>query len=156
MRKLIAIPILFALSSGLSAVNPDEFERIINFADTLSTVSEHVRRQDFERIDVDRYLILEGTVASILVFDPDPDTFQAVIELVASNWVGLERIEVHRVYVLAEGPEYARRLPDPVPSSPAPDVIRANQRLLVVGPFIGTAVLDGEHEVAVVQAIAVR
>lgn len=155
MRKVI--PILFLVVAALApAATPEEFNQIINFEDSIETLAELVRSQQYDQIDVERYFILEGAVASTQIFNPDPETFQAVIELVSSRWIGLEEIEVYHVYVLVEGPEYAVRLPQRLPRDPGPEIIQAQQRLVVVGPFIGTAMLNETLEVPVVQAVALR
>ncbi len=154
MRKLMAFALLMTATVALPAI-PGELERVIDFDVSISTLSELVQTGQYDRIDTERHFILEGVVASIQVFDPEPDSFQALIEVVSSNWVGVERIEVHRVYVLVEGPQYAERLPERVPADPDPRIIRTNQRLLVVGPFIGTATLEAA-EAPVVLAVALR
>ena len=155
MRKLIPI-LLLAGTALASAATPEQFEQIINFDDSIETLARLVSDQEYDRIDVDRYFILEGSVASTQVFNPDPQAFQAVIELVSSRWIGLERIEVYHAYVLVQGPEYAARLPERLPRDPGPEIIQTNQRLVVVGPFIGTAMLDADVEVPVVEAVALR
>lgn len=137
-------------------VTPDEFRRVINFDDSIATLARLVRDQAFDRIDVTRYYVLEGSVASTQIFDPNPDTFQAVVELVASEWIGLEEIEVYHIFVLVEGPDFAARFPERLPRDPGPEVVQTNQRIMVVGPFIGTAMLDASTEVAVIQAVALR
>lgn len=154
MRKLMAFALLMTATVALPAI-PGDLERVIDFDVSISTLSELVQTGQYDRIDTERHFILEGVVASIQVFDPEPDSFQALIEVVSSNWVGVERIEVHRVYVLVEGPQYAERLPERVPADPDPRIIRTNQRLLVVGPFIGTATLEAA-EAPVVLAVALR
>ncbi len=154
MRKLMMLAVLMAATAGLSAI-PGDLERVIDFDVSIRTLSEYVQAQEYDRIDTERHFILEGVVASIQVFDPEPQSFQAIIEIVSSNWVGVERIEVHRVYVLVEGPQYAERLPERLPTDPDPRIIRTNQRLLVVGPYIGTATLEAA-EVPVVLAAALR
>ncbi len=155
MRKVIPI-LLLVVAAIVPAATPDEFDQIINFEDSIETLAELVRNQQYDQIDVERYFILEGAVASTQIFNPDPESFQAVIELVSSRWLGLEEIEVHHVYVLVEGSEYAARLPQRLPRDPGPEIIQTQQRLVVVGPFIGTAMLNETLEIPVVQAIALR
>ena len=155
MRKLIPV-LLLIVAAAAPGATPEEFDRIVNFTDSIETLSTLVRTQRYDEIDVTRYYILEGAVVSTQVFDPNPETFQAVVELVSSRWVGLEEIEVYHIYVLVEGPEYASRLPQQLPRDPGPEIIQRNQRLVVAGPFIGTAMLDSEHEVPVVQAVGLR
>lgn len=161
MKKLIPVLIVLIIlvliaPPAFSQVTREEFESVINFEDTVEILATQVRNGDYDQIDVNRYYLLEGSVASTQIFNPDPAAFQAVIELVSSEWVGLDRIEAYHIYVLVEGPEYAARLPERLPREPDPRVIQNNQRLVVVGPFVGTAMLDATTEVAVIQAVAIR
>jgi hypothetical protein len=158
---LILFAFVAAAISGIAQearepVTSEEFERVINFDDSIETLAEQVRTQAYDQIDVERYFILDGSVASTQVFNPDPAAFQAVIELVSSEWIGLEEIRVHHVYVLVEDGAYASRLPERMPRDPGPGVIQTNQRLIVVGPFIGTAMLNPNLEVPVIRAVALR
>lgn len=155
MRKLIPI-LLLAIATVASAATPEEFEQVINFDDSIETLAELVRTQQYDQIDVNRFFILQGSVASTQVYSADPSNYQAVIELVSSRWIGLERIQVYHVYVFVDDPKYAPRLPERMPRDPGPEVIQTNQQLLVVGPFIGTYMLDETLEIPVVQAVAIR
>lgn len=166
MRKLIPIMVAVVMvvavgvpgisQDNADPVTPSDFERIIDFEGSIQTLAELVTAQEYDRIDTQRYFILEGSVASTQVFDPNPESFQAIIELVSSRWIGLEEIEVYHAYVLVEDPRYAPRLPERLPREPGPEIIQPNQKLLVVGPFIGTALLEPNVEVPVVQAVALR
>ncbi|MFW5683218.1 MAG: hypothetical protein ACOCY8_06970 [Spirochaetota bacterium] len=155
----VMILLATAFAYGQSTPQPatvQDLERVVNFDASIASLAELVRDQAYDQIDANRFFVLEGAVASTQIFDPNPETFQAVIELVESAWIGLEEIEVHHIYVLVEGPAYAARLPERLPRDPGPEIIRTNQELLVIGPFIGTAMLDATTEVAVIQAVAVR
>ncbi|MFP4113114.1 MAG: hypothetical protein ACOC1I_01480 [Spirochaetota bacterium] len=165
MRKAVQLLlVVLMVASGLpgfaqetpSPVTPDQFERVINFADSIQTLSELVQEQRFDEIDLSRYFILKGTVASTQVYSPDPETFQAMIELVSSRWVGLEEIEVHRIFILVDDPSYAPRLPERLPRDPGPQIIRPNQELLVIGPFEGYGELEPDVLVPVVRAVRIR
>ncbi|MFW5738303.1 MAG: hypothetical protein ACOCVO_00115 [bacterium] len=161
MKKLAFVVLVAALLTlvaipGISQITPQEFESVINFEDSIESLATLVNTGAYDQIDADRYHVLDGVVASTQIFDPDPESFQAVIELVSSRWIGLERIEAYHIYVLVEGPEYAVRIPERMPRDPGPEVIQTNQELLVIGPFIGTAMLDASTEVAVIQAVALR
>ena len=158
LTYVVLVTVLLALvaTPAVSQVTPQEFESIINFEDSIEWLATLVRTGAYDRIDVDRYYVLDGSVASTQIFNPDPESFQAVIELVSSKWIGMERIEAYHIYVLVEGPEYAARIPERMPRDPGDEIIQTNQNLLVIGPFIGTAMLDASTEVAVIQAVALR
>lgn len=166
MRTFLHVTAAIALLSAVAApgasqdapspVTPEEFERVINFDESIRSLAELVRDRQYDRIDAERYFVLEGAVASTQVYNPDPSAFQAVIELVSSRWDGPDEIEVHHIYVLVDDPMYAPRLPERMPRDPGPEVIRTNQKLIVVGPFIGTAMLEPQVEVPVIRAARLR
>jgi hypothetical protein len=148
--------------SPIWAVTPEEFEAVVNVDASIADLARLVEQERFEEIDVERYYILEGSVAATWVFSSDPETFQAVIALAESRWVGLDRIEMYEVYVLVTDPAFAARLPERLPRDPGPEIIQTNQRLLVIGPFVGTAPdLNNPEDpegglLAVVQAVTIR
>ncbi|MCA1755095.1 MAG: hypothetical protein LC641_10435, partial [Spirochaeta sp.] len=67
----------------------------------------------------------------VTIIDDNPDTYLVQLEMVDGRWHGTQRIDVFRVYVLAEGPEYQAHFP----ARPSPDagdtVIQRNERVLI-------------------------
>ena len=158
MRKLLVASLL-VVSCLASAAGPEDVERLLDFSLTTAGLSELVAAGKFDQIDPERLLILNGTVASTLVFDENPETYLALVELVDARWDGPASISVHRVYVLLEGPAFAPRLPARVPAEAGPDLIAPNRQLLVIARFEGVA--DDLRDpylppVPVVLAIAIR
>ncbi len=142
-------------SHAVPARSPEQLEDTIDFETSLETIAETVRTGQLEQIDPERYFMLTGSVASIIVFDPNPESFQAVVELVAGGWDGLDSISVSRVYVLLQGPEFAERVPERPRPGAEPGTIEVHERILVIGPFVGTAQLQDE-ELGVIQAVRIR
>jgi len=154
--KIVAMVLLLAVSSLAMAVTPADFEAVVNTDVSTASLFQLVQAQAYDQIDVERYFLLEGTVASTTILDPNPETYQALVELVTGEWEGLESIEVSRVYVYLVGPEFADRVPARVPRDPGPEVIQNNQALLVVGSFFGLYNAPDGTELPVVQGILVR
>ena len=155
MRRML-IASLLVVSCFASAAGPEDFDHLFDFSLSTARLSELVTTGRGDWIDPDRLLILSGTVASTLVFDERPDTYLGLVELVDARWNETTSISVYRVYVLLEGPLHAHRLS---PAEPGPDLITANQQLLVVARFEGVAddLRDPDlPPVPVVVAIAVR
>lgn len=152
-RRTLAVLVLLLIGHLVIARTPEQLEDTIDFDTSIDTIAEAVRSGTTVEIEPERYLMLEGSVAAVIVFDPTPETFQAVVELVSADWQGLQSIAVNRVYILLQGPVFADR----VASRPTPDAdtIQVNQELLVIGQFVGTAQLEDE-ELGVVQAVRVR
>ena len=155
MRRAILV-LLLAVGAVAFAAPAEDFSGVVDFAISTAELVELVRTEEFDRIDPDKLLILQGSVASTLVLDPTLETYQALVELVASRWVGLERIEVYRVYVLLEGPDFSNRVVERLPRNPGPEIILTNSELLVVAEFIGVTDGDDGSVIPVVTAIAIR
>ena len=158
MRRIIAI-LLVLVAVAAAGVTPEEFDAVVDFDASIESIASNVRRGLYDRIDVERYFVLQGTVASIQVFDPGTETFQALVELVSSEWEGLRSIRIDRIYVLVEGPDYAARFQESAdarsPDARSP-LVTPNSDLMVIGPFIGTALSETEEELAVIYAVKLR
>lgn len=155
MKRAVVI-LLLAIAAVPLAAQPAELSGLIDFSIATQDLVELVQAGRFERIDPDRYLVLQGQVASTLVLDPNETTYQALVELVDSEWKGLESIAVYRIYVLLEGPEFSNRVVDPLPRDPGEEIIMTNSDLLVIGTFIGIADAADGSAMPVVQAVAIR
>ena len=156
MRRFIPSLLLVMLAAGLPGVSPEDLKQIIDFEGSIRSLSELVRLGADRQIDRERYFVLEGWVASTRVLDRNPASFSAIVEIVSSEWLGHEQIEIHRVYVRVAGPEHAERFPERMPENPGPQIIRPYQRILVIGPYVGTAMPDTGDPVPVVRAVALR
>lgn len=153
------VALTFLIISPLGAITPEEFRSVVNADLSLQELATLVRDQRFEEIDIDRYYILQGSVASTQVYNPDPEAFEAVIELVDSQWIELDRIERFRVYVLVTDPSFASRLPARLPRDPGPEIIQTNQELLVIASFfnvIPDLTNPGDELYPLVEAIIIR
>ena len=155
MRKVIAI-LLLAVSVPVLADTIGDLEAVIDLEMTTARLANLTSAEAYDQIPIDRFFILQGSVASTVIYDPNPDTFQAVIELVDGKWVELQSIDIYRVYLLVEGPEYADRIFDRLPRDPGPEVIQTNQDLLVVGYLYGYSDAEDGSVLPVVQAVMVR
>ncbi len=155
MRRAI-LALLLVVGAVAFAAPADDFSSVIDFSISTAELVELVQAGQDDRIDPKKLLILQGSVASTLVLDPTVETYQALVELVASQWVGLEDIEVYRVYVLLEGPEFSNRVVDRLPRDPGPEIILTNSEIIVVAAFIGVAEGDDGSAIPVVTAVAVR
>ena len=154
--KRVAVVLMLTVPLLVIGAGPDDFQATIDFDMSLSRLYKLVQDDAYDLIDPDRYMILQGSVASTAVLDPNEETYQSLLEIVDGEWVGLESITIYRVYVLLVGPEFAARVPDRPPRDPGPEVILTNSTVMVVGQFIG--VLDEEDGSVspVIEAIAIR
>lgn len=154
--KRIAVVLMFVVPFVAFGAGPDDFHATIDFEMSLSRLYELVQNNQYDLIDSDRYMILQGSVASTLVFDPNEETYLARLEIVDGKWVGPESITIYRVYVLLDGPEFATRVPDRLPRDPGPEVILTNSSVMVVGQFIDVQAEEDGSLSPVIEAIVVR
>jgi len=155
MRRAILV-LLLVVGAVAFAAPAEDFSSVIDFSISTADLVQLIQTEQYDRMDSEKLLILQGSVASTLVLDPTVETYQALVELVASRWVGLENIEVYRVYVLLEGPDFSNRVVERLPRDPGPEIILTNSELLVVAAFIGVADGPDGSAIPVVTAIAVR
>lgn len=156
MKSAVWLLLIALLASPLSAATPEEFETVVDFSTTLKSLAISVRTTELENLDTDRFLILEGTVASTTIIDPTPEQFLALLELVDGEWDGVRDIDLYRVYVIVEGPDFAARLPARMPRDPGPEIIMANSELMVVGRLAGIDEGEFGERIAVVSGSYLR
>jgi hypothetical protein len=157
MKTVTAALLMLFCASAMAqdAADVDPFDAVVDFSMTTKRLFELIDAGSYDAIDADRYFVLQGSVASTTVLDPNPDTYFALVELVDSEWIGLEDIGIYRVQVLLAGPEFADLVPARMPRDPGPEVLRTNDELLVVGRFGVLQFIDGT-ELPVVQAYDIR
>ncbi|MBU8913077.1 MAG: hypothetical protein KOO61_03575 [Spirochaetales bacterium] len=155
MRRAI-LALLLVVGAVAFAAPAEDFSSVIDFSISTADLVQLIQTEQYDRIDSEKLLILQGSVASTLVLDPTVETYQALVELVASRWVGLESIEVYRVYVLLEGSDFSNRVVERLPRDPGPEIILTNSELLVVAAFVGVADGADGSAIPVVTAIDLR
>ena len=113
------------------AVTPEEFRELVAFDVTIAALAEAAETNPEALLNDPRVFIVDGVLGSVTIIDSNPETYFVQLELVDGRWHGTERIDVFRVYVLAEGPEYEALFP----ARPSPDagdsVIQRNERVLI-------------------------
>lgn len=153
---LVAVTFLLGCLSTLSAQNASRFDGVVDFSLNVAQIDTLVSNQQENRINPDKFLVLNGAMASIEIIRPGEQDFLAVGELVSGSWVGLEKVSLYRVYVIFSGPEFFKRIPARAPTPVPPGTIQANDQLLVVGKMAGVDDgLDG-RKAAYINAVYVR
>lgn len=159
MRRVFALLLIgmaaVAVSAQPAAPQSADLSSVIDFSISTADLVELVRAERYDQIP-QLNLILQGSVASTMLLDPNEESYQAIVELVSSEWNDLESISVYRVYVLLAGPEFAGRVVERMPRDPGDEIIQTNSELLVIGQFIGVADAPDGSVLPVVQAAALR
>lgn len=104
----------------------------------------------------DRLVLIDGTVASTIVFDDDPANFYAEIELIGGTWEGLQSVRVDRAYAVLMGPDFAQRVPAQPPRQRESHHIVRNSRVMVLGRVIDRTPDDRGTMVPLLIAYHVR
>jgi hypothetical protein len=152
----LAILLAFLPPAGAFAISKSELERVVDFSVTVKTL---------DRLDVatardyhldERFLVLDGTVGSIEVIDPEESRYQVVVELISGEWIQLEEVRSYRCLVLFSGPEFARVFPRRAPREAGPRVIVANERVLMVARLLEPVELEPGKSVWVLEGTYVR
>ena len=134
MRKFnvaLLITILIILPGALHSLDRKDFDAIVDFSITIKTLNLH-GETDPSFLDTDKLLLLNGTVSSISFVNPKQENFVVQVELVSGEWVGLEEVKSYNCTVIFQGSEFYRLFPRRRPKNPSPDMISANNRVLVV------------------------
>lgn len=154
----VVFAIVFSLltPAAVSAISKGELDRIIDFSVTVKTLDglDTATARDY-RLD-ERFVLLDGTVSTIEVIDPEESRYRVVVELVSGEWIGLEDVRSYRCLVLFSGPEFARVLPRRAPREAGPRVIAVNDRVLIVARLLEPVEVDQGRSVWVLQGTYVR
>jgi len=155
MNRAIGVVILLFLATPvLFSIDPGEFDAVADFSVTVKTLSQLDEAMAVAYGLMDRFLLLDGTVAAILILDPSEEDFLVQVELVSGEWIGLEEVRSYSCWVLFSGSRFAGMFPARVPRNPPPGVIKTNDRILVVAMALQTVeiaegetawVLEGTH-----------
>jgi len=152
---LLSACLLLPATAG-SAISKSDLDRVLDFSVTVKTLErlDPATARDY-RLD-ERFLLLDGTVNTIEVIDPDESRYQVIVELVSGEWIGLEEVRSYRCLVLFSGPEYARVFPRRAPRDPGPRVITPNDRVLMVARLLEPVQLEAGESVWVLEGSYVR
>ena len=155
VKKLLVGIILVGISLHIFGQTEEEFNQIIDFDVTIRSLAIAAAAEDMESLP-DRLVLIDGTVASRLVIEGNPENYVGQIELIGGEWIGVEDVVMYRCFLLLEGPEFANAIPARRSRTKHPDEIDLNSRILVVGSLLGLFDMDDGTTVAVLDAIHIR
>ena len=134
VHLLILVPAVFCIDAG-------DFDAVTDFSVTIKTLSQLDEATANAYGLMDRFLLLDGTVTNILVLDGNEESYLVQVELVSGEWIGLEDVRSYSCWVLFSGPRFASVFPARIPRTPPPEVIAANDHILIVAIALGMGVL---------------
>jgi hypothetical protein len=138
MKRAIGMTVvLIVLIMPVWTVEREDFQAVVNFSLTLERLDAAAQR----RIPLwqdDRLVILDGTVASVVVVDSNQESFLAELELVRGKWRGLDEVVMYRSIVQLRGQEFASLFSRSRRSRrPNPNALSPNTAVVVVGTVTG-------------------
>lgn len=154
---LIAGVALLMVPVAATAVTPEEFRALVAFDVTIASLAEAAETDPETLLNDNRVFIVDGVLGSVTVIDDNPDSYLVQLELVDGRWHGTERIDVFRVYVIAEGPEYEAFFPARPTPNAGGSVIQRNERILIAAQMadIFEDQLGGRYAVLTAQELRV-
>lgn len=135
-RSLVYLLIL--ASVGAYAADSEDFSRTIAYDVGLPDVFRAVQEGNAESVDSDRFILLQGAVASRTVLNPAPDNFVAEVVLIDGQWDDVVAVHMYMAKVILRGPEFAERIPVRRMRNPPPNEIVLNTVVLIAAKFVGT------------------
>lgn len=138
MKRAIGVSmVLLCLAVPAWTVEREDFQAVVNFSLTLERLNAAAQR-GVPLWEDDRLVILDGTVASIVVVDANQETFLAELVLVRGKWRDLEEVVMYRSIVQLRGPEFASLFSTGRRSRrPNPNALGPNTKVVVVGTITG-------------------
>ena len=153
-RSVVVLCLLLTGAALAGAL--DDFDSVVDFSVTLKALAGTDEAAARAYGLKSRYLLLDGTVTAIQFLEPEEEGFQAQVELVAGEWIGLEEVRSYRCYVLFQGRRFFRLLPRRAPRNPDASVIVPNDRILVVARAPRLVQEQGAEPVWLLEAVHAR
>lgn len=164
LRAMKRVTSLLAILLGMAAIlpaqtlleSPSAFQAEVDLQMSLRRLIDLVESgADLDAV-AERVLLIDGIASSIVIFSEDPADFYIELELVGGTWQGLERVSMHRAYVVIDDPVFAGRLAERAPREPDPDLIVRSQHVLVAGQLVTLAEGPAGELVPVLRALDIR
>jgi hypothetical protein len=154
-KKLLAVVLLASIPLYMFGQSVEDFNRVVDFDISIRELALAAAEENMEALP-DKLVIIDGTVASRLLIDGNPETYVGQLELVGGEWIGVEDVVTYRCYLLLEGPRFANAIPARRSRTKNPAEIEMNTRIMVVGEFLGLFDLPNGTTVPVLNAVYIR
>ncbi len=155
VKKLAAAALFASISSLIVGQSIEDFNDVVDFSVSIRELSLAAAAGDVEALPT-KLVVIDGTVASRLVVDANPDTYIGQLELVGGEWLGVEDVVTYRCFLLLEGSRFANTIPARRSRTKHPDEIELNSRILVVGRLLGLFDMEDGTTVPVLEVYHIR
>ena len=155
MKKRWFLALFLSIPFVIFGQNLADFNSAVDFESTLSSLMQAVVDNNPFALP-DKFIIVDGAVASRVVVNGDAEQYLGEIELVAGEWIGVEKVVRYQCILQLIGPEFASAIPARRSRRPNPKEIQLNSRILVVAKATGIREnIDGEF-IPVLRAFYIR
>ena len=155
MKKRWFLALLISLPFAMFGQNLEDFNSAVDFETTLGTLMQAAEDNNPFALP-DKFIIVYGAVASRVVVNGDAEQYLGEIELVAGEWIGVERVVRYQCVLQLIGPEFANAIPARRSRRANPDEITLNSTILVMAKATGIREnADGEF-IPVLRAYYIR
>lgn len=155
MKRNLLITVFIFFCLPLLVSETTAFESIVNPHISLVELSRMSPAELDALILADQYLIIEGTISSIIEIERSDANLILDLQLVSGRWIGLEKVEDYKCIVNINGKEWEPRFPRRRPRTLTDEIIIQNNQVLVIGK-VSSYVMDGSLLKAVVDASYLR
>jgi len=159
MKARISPILLLILVITVFPIFPQQletFDRLVDFSITLKDLNLLSEARLKEIINDKKLVIINGSVASILIINKEENNFAAELELIQGEWEGIEEVKIFRCIVRLNGAHFAPRLQVQRSREKHPDAIELNSSILVVGKLVEIKNQPNESPLPVLEGIYIR
>lgn len=137
-------------------LQPDIFLESVDLGTSLASLNAAIDDPAKLQELAGRVLILDGVVASILLYSDDPADYYAEVELVGGSWDGVRSVRMYRSYLVFTDERFSGRLAERPPREPDPELIVRNDHVIVAARLIDLTEDDTGSIVPLLLAYEIR
>ena len=134
---LFSLIILFLyLSVSAFTLSTEDLNRFFDLSVTIKTLDLALKENNVERIDTSRFVLLNGTVSSVIVLNTKRDQYEVVLKVISGEWMGTDEVKSYRVFVDFKGSNYYTMIPRRKPRHPKGNEILNNTSVIIVARIL--------------------
>ncbi len=156
MKRITISAVFFITALLVSAQTAAQAGNPVNFDLTLKKIYKMIEAGESHKINPNQFIVISGTVSAREVLNPDKDNFSGILELSSGEWLGVEDVAIYKCYVQLDGTEFAPMIPVRRSRRPKPEEIQLNEKILVLGKYLGYSEDENGIKYPVIQGIKVR
>lgn len=143
--------ILLFSTPAVGAAQFTDLLSVLNVDASLPAMVQSLENPDYDPVSDNRFILLDGTTASITIIDPETEYFEAIVEVATGQWTASEEIQLFRAYILLAGPDFSHLF-----TSGADEITVGSQLIGIVKPMGTIADPADGSEVLFFEAYYVR